>query len=300
MLRTFCLSAILIFIAGCSSCTKLQHPLNQISNKNYDFYDLRSASYMDRSTLIQKMKPYKVVFIGDHHDQKDLHNKVAALIKDLALQKKKVRFAAEWFTPQDNKLLARYINQTIDEKRFLKDIHWSKQVGYPFESFKPIYKALQNFQGSLVGINLSKSERQKISKQDLKAMSEDEKFFFERLDLDVSPHLQLVKPYFDHCHTMSKSGEGCEKRMYRVQVAWDSKMALEALNYLRTLNDDEVLIVFAGAMHLVKGLGINLRFSRLSHEPFITILPLPNLSRRVDYGEADVMMLYESQQAPKP
>ena len=65
----------------------------------------------------------------------------------------------------------------------------------------------------------------------------------------------------------TKRDELCKERMYRVQVAWDTYMATQsaqiAKRYLKTKKDK--LIVFAGAMHMEHGLGIPLRFARLSN-----------------------------------
>jgi uncharacterized iron-regulated protein len=235
-----------------------------------------------------------VIFIGDHHNQDDLHRKIAHLITDLHKRQKTIRFASEWFTPEDDSVLSKFVANTISEEEFLEAVNWKKRVGYQFDSFKPIYSAVKKAKGSIVGINLTKKEQEKISTRNFEAMSKEERAFFDNLDLSVAIHRDLVYPHFNHCHKYSRSKENCSDRMYRVQVAWDSKMAMEIFRQTETLKQDELLIVLAGAMHFQKGLGINLRFARLSHEPFYTLIPLSDKEKSIAFGFADGGLFYKS------
>jgi uncharacterized iron-regulated protein len=283
---------------GCSQPEIVRHYLDPEKSQMHHFYDLHAASYCSDKEMLKKLAHYKVIFVGDHHDQNQLHLKIASLIDALS-KKRSVRLAAEWFTPEDAGVLKKFMANEISEKAFRKEVNWKKRVGFAYDSFKAIFEAVKKHQGKIVGINLSKEEQQKISKNDLKSMSKEEREFYQALDLKVQSHQYLVKPYFDHCHHYSKNVEDCFSRMYRVQVAWDSKMALEVFKQRQKLKDDEVLVVLAGEMHFYKKLGINLRFARLSYEPTFTLLPLSQTSKNVDIGIADGLILYEQQGSQK-
>ena len=150
--------------------------------------------------------------------------------------------------------------------------------------------------GSLKGINLTKAFKKKISDANVTGMSVQERAFYDGLDLNVSAHKQMLSPFFQHCHGDSQqSAKACAERMYRVQVAWDTKMALESAKLASKLKEHERLIVFVGAMHLEQKLGVNLRFARLSQEPFLTIIPWQKGSEpfeMIDHGSSDIDYLY--------
>ena len=247
--------------------------------------------------MLKQLEPYRVIFIGDHHSEEDLHIKTAELITALSNSGVKIKLANEWFYPSDNKTLEKYVSHDINETEFLEKVQWEKRLKYhKFDSFKPMYQAIQEANGKLYGINLSKEERQKISDQNLSGMSEDERHFNDNIDINVSVHKKMLKPFFSQCHAPKpkESLTECTERMYKVQVAWDSKMALESYKLSQDLEKDEKLIVFAGAMHIQKNLGIPLRFARLTNLPYLSIIPAENTSQSIEHAFSDYLLFYQA------
>lgn len=287
------LLATALFFAACSNKEiRLTHKIP----KACSYYCLKSAQCLNKEELLQRLEPYQVIFIGDHHPQEDLHKKIAELITSLSAKNVKVHLANEWFYPSDERTLSAFTNNDINESQFLKDIQWEKRLTYyPYSSFKPMYEAVKKSKGKLHGINLSKKQRQKISDQNLSAMTKEDLAFNKSLDLNVSVHQQLVMPYLRHCHAPKKgeSLEACAQRMYRVQVAWDSKMALESYKLAQPLKENEKLLVFAGSMHMENGLGIPLRFSRLSKLPALSIIPVDSQTKEVPHALGNFLIFYQ-------
>jgi uncharacterized iron-regulated protein len=249
--------------------------------------------------MVKRLKPYKVIFIGDHHPEDDLHKNVAKLITEFSKSGIKVHLANEWFYPSDADTLDAFSAMDINETKFLKKIQWEERLKfYSYNSFKPMYEAVQQNDGKLYGINLSKIKRKKISDQNLTSMSQQERRFNTSLDLNISAHQNMVLPYFSHCHA-SKPGETlkeCIQRMYRVQVAWDTKMALESYKLSLKLKEDEKLLVFAGAMHIENHLGVPLHFSRHSSLATATIIPADNTTKSINNGIGDFLIFYKRNQ----
>ncbi len=295
MVRYFLMTMFtLFFLTGCSKQTE---PLVHTLNCKNEYYSLKSAECIDFDRLVQEMEHYPVVFVGDHHQSREVHQFVAALITRLHQEGYTVSVANEWFTPENNTLLKAYGNLEINDGNFTQKIKWKNKTGYEFSSFSPIYHAAQKNGADLYGINMSKASREKISDQNLSGMSREERKFYDSLDLEVSAHRQLLAPFFTHCHSVKKAEteEACLERMYRVQVAWDTKMAEEsaALSSRLIKTDKDKLIVFAGAFHFIYGLGINLRFARLSTLPFVTILPVTNETKSIETGSGDFLYIYQ-------
>lgn len=287
---------LLIFIAFfLFACQAKQTTLTHKIKPNCEYYSLKSAECMNISQMIKELEPYKVIFIGDHHTEDNLHKNIAYLISALSSSGVKVHLANEWFYPRDQKILNAFTSKDINETEFIKQIEWKQRLKYyKYDSFKPMYETIKSTQGRLHGINLSKKERKKISDQNLSVMSKQELLFNNTLDTNVSAHKDLVLPYLSHCHAPKKneSLEECVQRMYRVQVAWDTKMALESHRLSQTLQENEKLLVFTGSMHIENKLGIPLRFSRLTNKPFVSIIPADKKSKKIKHGLGDFLLLY--------
>lgn len=287
------LISIMILFSGCEK----KIPLPQHTKACSEFYDLKREQCDSLESFVTKLEPYSVIFIGDHHDSKVLHVKIAEIIKSLQKRGFHIHLANEWFTPEDNALLERYAQNTIHDAPFLEAIGWKEKAGYEFDSFSPIYKVIQEGNGTLYGINLTHKERKMISEQNLSAMTPEFRSFYDTLDLNVSSHRQFLAPFFEHCHSMKKDEAAltCKERMYRVQVAWDSKMAKESLLLAKSVlkSPEDKLIIFAGAYHLTSHLGIDMRFSRQSSLLHVTLLPFPKPQEPIDLGYSDFILFYD-------
>jgi len=291
-------TGLLLLLGGCAS--KVPEAVTHKVPEACDFYSLKAAQCLDEKGFIDAIEPYKVIFVGDHHNSANAHKVVSELIESLSGRGYTIELANEWFTPEDNGLLDRYVKGELDANT-TKALDWKKRVGYDFNLSKPIYEAVIENGGKLYGINLSRSFKRMISEQNLTAMNMQQRAFYEGLDLNNSAHKAMLSPFFSHCHHL-KSGESqlqCQERMYRVQVAWDTMMGMESAKLAETLDADTKLIVFVGAMHLENGLGVNMRFARVSNVPSITLLPRPKTSKEtmadVGLGCCDLVYLYKMQ-----
>ncbi len=288
---------LLLLIVGCSSKepTVITHKVST----NCDYYSLQSAQCLDKKSFIESVEPYKVIFVGDHHHSLNAHKVMVELINGLSSRGYSIVLANEWFSPKDNTLLEQYVNGELDSN-LSKALGWKKRAGYDFNLSEPIYNAVIANGGKLYGINMEKAFKKMVSDQNITAMSEEQKSFYNSLDLNITAHQQLLEPFFGHCHKTRKgeSPQQCSERMYRVQVAWDSMMGEESAKLAKHLKENEKLIVFIGAMHLESKLGANLRFARECSKPSITILPIPKDSKQqkeieIDLGSSDISYFYE-------
>lgn len=278
-----------------SGCTQPRPVIEHTLPAECPVYDMHAAVCIDETELTVRLASYRVIFIGDHHTQKNLHKKIAALLGRLDRTGRNVSLANEWFVPGDDPLLQQYAQNSF-EGNFTEAIGWKEKAGYPFVSYAPIYDAVRSTGGGLYGINLTREERSHISDANRSALTPDMQRFYDTLDLNLTAHRRWLSPFFAHCHSeeQDESDEECAARMYRVQVAWDCYMAAQADKLAKRVlkTSEDLLVVFAGAMHLNYGLGINARFARVSREPFVTIRPVPDSTKKAEVGEADYLLLY--------
>ena len=283
----------LLFVLG--ACTKpkpIKHETG-LSTANR-MYSLKEGRIVSKVRLLDVLSAYPVIFIGDFHNNKAMHQFTAELIAALG-KHYKLHLANEWFTPMDNDVLEHFITKKLTEDEFLKVVNWKKNIGYKYDSFKPIYQSLQDVDGKMYGINLSRAERKKISLIQIGKMDASEKLFYKKMDLNTSVHKQFISSFLHDCHAPLKNEEKqeCLERMYRVQVAWDEKMGKESAILAQKViqGKKDKLIVFVGAMHLEFGLGVNMRFSRNSTLPHVTVLP--RFEKNIQIGLADFIYYIE-------
>ncbi len=291
--------SLLVLFAGCAD--KTASSLSYKVQSSCTYYSLQRAECLNKEAFIAAVTPYKVIFVGDHHSSANAHKIVIELIDGLSRSGFNVLLANEWFSPADNALLREYVDGRLDAN-VSKALDWKKRSGYDFNLSKPVYDTIIANHGSLYGINMSREFEKKISDQNLSAMSNKERLFYDQLDLNVSVHKAMLSPFFSHCHSL-KNGESqqqCSERMYRVQVAWDTMMGEESAKLAQMLKADEKLIVFVGAMHLESGIGANMRFARKTDTPSVTILPWPKSTQEkniidVGLGSSDLIYLYDAE-----
>jgi len=262
---------ILVLFTGCVN----KHNLDFDGfEKKEQIFSNKKAQVINLKQVSEQIENYDVIFVGDHHNTKKTHEFFNKVLKELISKGYKIHLANEWFSPSENKMLEAYTSNKFHSDELKKRKNWEKFSRYDWKLSKMLYETVKNANGKLYGINILKKDRKKISLKQFDKMSKIEKEFYDSLDLNVSAHGKLVKPYLEHCNKMpSKSDENCVDRMYRVQVAWDTYMANEiyelSTKVLKTPKDK--LIVFVGAFHIEYNLGIPLRFSRLSNIPFTSI-----------------------------
>ncbi len=289
------LACAFIFL-GCSTSSQQVPIVHKIPTHCKEFYDMKAAQCIDEKTFIERIKPYRVLFFGDHHNKQELHRQFAHLLEDLAQSGRNISLANEWFTPKDNQALQNYIQQpnTTDIRNTTS---WRESKGRNFSSYSNIYKVIQQNNGMLYGINIDNLFRKKISRGNRNLFTLEQKNFYNTLDLNLYPHKMMLAPFFSHCHSnANESAQMCKKRMYRVQVAWDTYMAQQSAVLAKKLlhNDNDLFIVFAGSMHMIYGVGINARFARLNNEPFVSVIPATHNISQAQVGTADFLIFYNN------
>jgi uncharacterized iron-regulated protein len=296
--HNFALLSVTLLLTGCAYQIDTK-PLTQNLEKKETIYSIKQAKKIDIKELVKETEHYPIIFIGDHHNNKKTHEFFQNVLKEFDKNGYNLYLANEWFTSEHDELLKDYTDGKLDGIRLKERRHWDQFTKYKWEYVEPLYEVVKKNGGRLYGMNISKQDREKISLKQFDKMSDEEKSFYDSLDLEVTAHKQLVAPFLEHCNKMpSKSSEPCEQRMYRVQVTWDTYMAQNvakiAKKVIRTPKDK--LFVFAGAMHIEQNLGIPLRFARLCNLPFISVSNKKiekDEALKLDINQADIIYIYE-------
>ncbi len=300
------LISIVTFFTACSSKSLDINPKFAIdkSDMQESVFSTKQGRFISLLELVDEVEHYPVIFVGDHHNTKETHEFFNEFLQKLVKKGYNLHLGNEWFYPSHNEILNLYTSCELNSTELKEKRGWDEFTSFNWEIVAPLYETIKNSNGRLYGINISREYRAKISLRQFDKMSKEQRAFYDSLDLNVTAHKALVMPYLNHCHKLpKKSDEPCEERMYRVQVTWDTYMAKKsakiAQEVLKTKKDK--LIVFAGAMHVNYGLGIPLRFARLSNLPFYIVSNVRYSDEENLYLKklkADSIFLYQINTAP--
>jgi len=125
----------LLLLAGCAQPTSA--PLEHKVSSSCLYYSQQRAECLTKEQFMQTLKPYKVIFVGDHHDSMASRSVLLEIIEEMDDAGEHIVLANEWFTPEDDALLQRYVQGDLDANTS-KALGWKKRVGYDFNLSEPI------------------------------------------------------------------------------------------------------------------------------------------------------------------
>lgn len=238
-----------------------------------DIIHIPTGILISENDLINLLGSSKVVYIGETHDNYDLHKVQLKIIKGIYDSSKgKIAIGMEMFQQKSQEKLDLWIAGKMSEKEFLKDV-WYPDWGYEYEYYREIIEFAKNKKIKLVALNANSSTIEKIGKNGIDSLSDEEKKALPEIDLTDSYHRRRVKAVFD-IHGKGTM-EGDFDSFYLVQCLWDETMAQSAANYLSQKNGiKKQLIVLAGKDHVRYGFGIPKRVFRRIREPYSIVLPI--------------------------
>ncbi len=228
-------------------------PLGQDHQLAGRIWDISAASFIDATTLVERLARSRFVLLGEKHDNADHHRLQAWLLKALIAAGRRPAVGFEMFTIDDGPAIARHLTIAPTDAVGLADaVDW-KHSGWPdWTLYQPIVEAALQARLPIVATNLPKPTAQALGRQGMAALDPSQ---VARLGLDrplpPDTHAQMAAEIRDaHC------GYASEERveaMILVQRARDAQMA-ERLVIAGGRQDGAVLI--AGAGHVRKDSGV--------------------------------------------
>lgn len=203
--------------------------------------------------IIRQVALRKVIYVGERHDRYGHHLAQLELIKGLVLKGQKVAVGMEMFQRPYQPIIDQYLSGTIDERTFLARTEYFERWKFDYHLYRSIVQYCKEQGLPLVALNLQTEIVQKVARQGLEALTEEEKRQIpEELDLSNDVYRERLKRIFDqHPQTDVKDFE----TFYQSQVLWDETMAQSVHDYLES-HPDYQMVVLAGSGHLAFGDGI--------------------------------------------
>lgn len=198
--------------------------------------------------LIKELLRYQVIYLGEVHINKEIHEIQLRIIKELYKRDKKLIIAMEAFQQPFQEALDLYVEGEISEGEMLKRTEYKKRWRFDTKLYSPIWRFAERHGIKIVALNIPDELRKEIREKGL-----------EKVKSPLLPP-KVIYPPKEYEKFLEKSlGEHKKKinwkRFLDVQTAWDNGMAYRLLKVL-LLYPEHRIVVIVGKGHLYRGYGI--------------------------------------------
>ena len=230
-------------------------------------YDTASGEAIDFETLMQRLSPARVVYVGEHHTAVSHHHIQLKVIKALVDSGRKVRVGMEMFDHTYQDRLNQWSAGGMEWDAFLKRSHWYANWKFDDTLYKDILIYIKENQLKLVGLNIPFHIPRKIAVGGLENLSEADRALLPRkIDTSIAEHRSYVEEVFK-MHKIRGRNEF--ESFYAAQCAWEDGMAKGVAENIA----DDTMVVIAGNGHIKRKYGIPNRAFDRSGAPYLTIIP---------------------------
>jgi uncharacterized iron-regulated protein len=239
-----------------------------------EIYEATSGKPISFPEMIQSMAKSRLVYVGETHNNLEMHRIQAKIIQGLFDQDRDLIVGLEMYPVNQQEALNKWSLGILPEEGFIRDGQWYVNWNFHFGFYQDIFNVVKKNSLPLYALNVQRDIITKVRMRGWEALSEEEKEMVPELDLTHQDHRTLIRTIFESSdlpHQMKGKGlEMAFEGLYRAQTAWDETMALHALNALN--KEGGKIVVLAGSGHLLYNLGINLRAHKKSQMPFKTVV----------------------------
>jgi uncharacterized iron-regulated protein len=136
---------------------------------------------------------------------------------------------------------------------------------------RPILEYARNRGIEVVALNAPREVAYAVAKDGLDSLSPEQVSALPELDLANEKHRALFDAEFD---AGEHAAEDAVDQYYEAQVVWDETMGSRIAEILNRADGPAKMIVFAGRVHVKRGLGVPARASKRGAAPYAVVLPV--------------------------
>jgi uncharacterized iron-regulated protein len=216
------------------------------------------------NTLVTRIADFDVIYLSEKHDNPMHHAIQHRIIQHLVEQKKSPILGFEFFPMDDTPLLLNFSDsgsaphspkmKTAIERQIRRQLNWDSQSDTMWAYYYDLLKLARENQLIISGLDLSGSQKRRITRKGLKGLSNIEKKLIFSSQFSNEPYEAHMKSVFKAVHC----GMGHDKmtsRLYDTWVARNDKMAL-SISQLYEKGAKGPIVVIIGGGHTQYGLGV--------------------------------------------
>jgi len=217
------------------------------------------------------LRTKKIIYVGERHDQPSDHGVQYSILRQLDREVASLAIGMEMFQVPFQASLDRWSAGLIDETVLREETEYDERWGFDFSMYRPILEYARNRGIQVIALNAPRELAHAVAKDGLESLSPEQAETLPELDLDDEQHRALFDAEFDEDdHTQKDALD----RYYETQVLWDETMGSRVAETLGRTDGPAKMIVFAGRVHVQRGLGIPDRAAKRGAAPYVVVLPV--------------------------
>ena len=220
-----------------------------------DFLFFKRTSYED---VLGQMKKARIVYLGEVHDRKDIHELQLRVIEDLYEDGKKILILMEAFQQQFQDAIDEYIMCEISEEEMLRRTDYMKRWRFDPELYAPIWRFAKEKSIPIFALNVPSELLKEVRERGLDNVKS--RYLPSKILPIRKRHREFLRRALEE-----HGGKMDEERFLTIQQAWDSGMAYRVAK-LALAYPDHTLVVIVGSGHVWRGFGIPERVNYLIGE----------------------------------
>ena len=256
--REICLTTLILIVgyvalavSGCS-VTSWKSTFGQHHPLSGRIWDVASARFIDRQSLITRLARADFLLLGERHDNPDHHLLQAEVLRSLIALGRRPAVGFEMFGLDDAKAITNHLARAPNDAAGLgRAVNWDKSGWPDWAMYQPIAEAALQARLQIVATNLPLATARKMNSDGLAALEPSVKYELglERPLSDAMFATMATDIRDSHCGYAS---EESVNTMVGVQRARDAQMAQSLI----AAGDPDGAILVAGAGHVRKDYGI--------------------------------------------
>ena len=233
-------------------------------------FDTKLNKEISFSDMIEGLKSYRIVMIGESHTNQLHHDVQFEVIKGLMEAGQPVVLTLEMYNPKQNEVLAAWSSGETDPNTFMEQTDFLTTWSHNYRYYKAIFDYVREQHIPMYGVNVERKYTTKIGRGGLGSLTAEEIQDIPEIDTSTIEHKFLIKAMMQGMDaTMPKQFNN----MYPAQSLWDTAMGEGAIEAAKK-HPDATIIVLAGSGHVVYNLGIGRIIKDRSSLPFASVVPV--------------------------
>jgi uncharacterized iron-regulated protein len=274
---------LLIVCVGCAGATKLDSQTAESIVRSrtapHSLVDAASGKSIEPEVFFAILRTKTVVYVGERHDDPGDHGVQYAILRQLHRDEASLAIGMEMFQTPFQEPLTKWSAGLIDESVLRRETEYDERWGFDFSMYRPILEYARNRGIEVVALNTPHEVAYAVAKDGLDSLSAEQASALPELDLANEQHRALFDSEFD---TGEHAVGDDVDQYYEAQVVWDETMGSRVAETLGRMNGPAKMIVFAGRVHVKRGLGIPDRAAKRGATPYAVVLPVTDKELRAE------------------
>ncbi|MBF0463085.1 MAG: ChaN family lipoprotein [Magnetococcales bacterium] len=213
-------------------------------------------------TLLEKMQPAQVIYLGEQHDNPYHHQLQRAILAKLLAQGKRPAIGFEFFSRDQTGWLMQFtvgkpspfaLPQPDDPGEALrKKLGWEKRPDWA--NYFPLLELAREYHLPVFGADLPDGLRVRLTRSGLEGLSAIERAEWSSTGFSQESYRQLMLQKLSHAHC-GMAPESLLERQYVTWLARNDAMA-HSIALIVTERPDEPVLMILGAGHVAHDMGV--------------------------------------------